>query len=225
MGYLLKTVVGAALFLGGIILFNVELIGLLKTGTCASGGPYEISQPCPEGTGTDILLLMGSIFGGLIGAAIFAFRGESPWGSGKSRWGGFFGLGTFAWGLFFAATGASALIFSLGYDDDGAGGKLGGMIVGVTFLFMGVPALVISLWGFFKSFGSDGGRGSRSASAGSVGSMTTASTPGAASAATVGRAGAGDTIGRVERLQKLRESGALSDAEFEREKAKILAEQ
>jgi hypothetical protein len=31
-------------------------------------------------------------------------------------------------------------------------------------------------------------------------------------------------IAKLERLQKLRESGALIDAEFEREKAKVLAE-
>lgn len=31
-------------------------------------------------------------------------------------------------------------------------------------------------------------------------------------------------ITKLERLQKLRESGALTDAEFEREKAKVLAE-
>jgi hypothetical protein len=39
--------------------------------------------------------------------------------------------------------------------------------------------------------------------------------------------GAGETSGQIaklERLQKLRESGALSDAEFEREKAKVLSE-
>jgi hypothetical protein len=39
--------------------------------------------------------------------------------------------------------------------------------------------------------------------------------------------GAGGTSGQIaklERLQKLRESGALTDAEFEREKAKVLAE-
>jgi hypothetical protein len=31
-------------------------------------------------------------------------------------------------------------------------------------------------------------------------------------------------IRKIERLQKLRESGALTDAEFQREKAKILSE-
>ena len=35
----------------------------------------------------------------------------------------------------------------------------------------------------------------------------------------------GDTIGRIERLQKLREDGAITKAEFDMEKAKILAEQ
>jgi hypothetical protein len=31
-------------------------------------------------------------------------------------------------------------------------------------------------------------------------------------------------LARLERLQRLRDSGALTDAEFEREKAKVLAE-
>ena len=80
MGYLIKAPLGLAMFLGGIVLFNVKLVSLLETGTCASGNtPYQISQPCPAGTGTDILLLIAGIFGGLIGAAIFAFRGEPPW--------------------------------------------------------------------------------------------------------------------------------------------------
>ncbi|MGH2982658.1 MAG: SHOCT domain-containing protein [Solirubrobacterales bacterium] len=32
-------------------------------------------------------------------------------------------------------------------------------------------------------------------------------------------------MGKLERLQKLKESGAITDSEFQREKAKILAEQ
>ena len=36
--------------------------------------------------------------------------------------------------------------------------------------------------------------------------------------------GSGAQISKLERLQRLRESGALTDTEFEREKAKILAE-
>jgi hypothetical protein len=40
----------------------------------------------------------------------------------------------------------------------------------------------------------------------------------------VGGGGTGDQIAKLERLQKLRQSGALTDIEFEREKAKILSE-
>jgi hypothetical protein len=36
--------------------------------------------------------------------------------------------------------------------------------------------------------------------------------------------GTGGQIAQLERLQKLRESGALTDSEFDREKAKILSE-
>ena len=39
-----------------------------------------------------------------------------------------------------------------------------------------------------------------------------------------GPSGSSSQISKLERLQKLRESGALTDTEYEREKAKILAE-
>jgi hypothetical protein len=39
----------------------------------------------------------------------------------------------------------------------------------------------------------------------------------------VPRSGGGDSIAKLERLQKLRDSGALTEAEFEREKAKVLS--
>jgi hypothetical protein len=215
VGYLLKATLGAALFLGGVALFNVKLIELLETGTCASGNvPYEIAPgyQCPEDTGTDILLMMAGILGGLIGAGIFAFRGEPPWGGRGRGFGGMFGAGTFAWGLFFTATGGTCLYASLTNDaiQESNGGELGGIIVGITFLVMGLPALVISLWGLAKNLG---GRDERPAPA-------TGGTGGIMSRMTA----AGSQIAKLERLQKLRESGALTDTEFEREKAKVLAE-
>ena len=248
MGYLVKTILGAALFVGGVALFNVKLIELLETGTCASGNvPYEIAPgyQCPEDTGTDVLLMVAGIFGGLIGAGIFAFRGQSPWG-GRSRFSGMFGAGTFAWGFFFTATGASSLYASLTNDaiQESNGGELGGIIVGITFLVMGVPALLISLGGFMKSFGArderpsttvtaaatgGGGIFSRMSSgidqaraAQELGSRLPWGSSGTARAG--GSSGSGSQISKLERLQKLRESGALTDTEFEREKAKILAE-
>src|ERR687892_1861744 len=155
MGYLTKAIVGAGLFFGGVVLFNVNLVELLETGTCATGNvPYEIAPgyECPSDTGTDILLMVAGIFAGLIGAALFAFRGEPPWGSGGRRFGGMFGAGTFAWGFFFSATGATSLIASLTNESiqNSNGGELGGIIVGITFLVVGGAAPLIPLVGVVK---------------------------------------------------------------------------
>ena len=121
--------------------------------------------------------------------------------------------------------------------------ELGANITGITFLVMGVPALLIGLWSLFKGMTNRGEE--RSTSAGGTGGMTSgvmgrmrAGLDQAQAAQTVGekmkwgsaggakaKGGSGDTIARIERLQKLREGGALTKAEFDREKAKILAEQ
>jgi putative oligomerization/nucleic acid binding protein len=246
MGYLIKAPLGLGLFFGGIILFNVKLISLLETGTCASGNtPYQISQPCPAGTGTDILLLIAGIFGGLIGAAIFAFRGDPPWDrDGRGRRFGSFSFGVFAWGFFFAATGATSLIASLTNQaiQDSSGGKLGGIIVGGTFLVMGVPALLIALAGLLRGLrGRDERPPAMTATASGIGGggvmsrMSAGLDQARAAQELSGRvpwgstppSGGGGTSGQIaklERLQKLRESGALTETEFEREKAKVLAE-
>jgi hypothetical protein len=248
MGYLIKAPLGLGLFLGSIVLFNVKLVSLLETGTCASGTntPYLVVQKCPEGTGTDILLLIGSIFAGLIGVAIFAWRGEPPWdrdGRG-SRFGGF-SFGIFAWGTFFTATGATSLIASLTNEAvaNSSGGKLGGIIVGGTFLAMGIPALLIAVGALVKGLrGRDERPPAMTATAGGVstgGPMARMSAglnqaraaqqlssrlPWGSSPPTSAGSGTSGQIAKLERLQKLRESGALTDAEFEREKAKVLSE-
>jgi hypothetical protein len=256
VGYLLKTILGAALFLGGIVLFNVKLQELLDIGTCASGNvPFDIAPgyECPEGIGADMMLLMGSIFAGLVGAAIFAFRGAPPWGDGKRRsLTGTFGWATFAWGLFFAGTGVALLVGApYGAVVDPETGEtiarpdsqLGAKIVAGTFLVMGVPALLIALWSLLKGItGRDRDERPAAAPAGAGSGSTMermraglAQASGAQQLGTAmgwgsvgspgGRRGRGDTIGKIERLQKLKESGAINQQEFDREKAKILAGQ
>jgi hypothetical protein len=242
VGYLIKATLGLGLFLGAIVLFNVKLISLLETGTCASGNqPFVVANECPEGTGTDILLLTGSVFAGLIGAALFAFRGDPPWGR-RRRSSSMFGFGALAWGLFFTATGATSLYAALTDESFGADAELGGIIVGAAFLVMGLPVLLFSLWSSIKDLGARGDErpAVASAAAGGLGGggimdRMRAGLDQAQSAQSVGsrmqwgsaagRSSGGDTIGRIERLQRLRESGAINDQEFEREKAKILAEQ
>jgi hypothetical protein len=248
MGYLIKAPLGLGLFIGAVVLFNVKLVSLLETGTCASGNtPYQISQPCPSGTGTDILLLTGSIFAGLIGVAIFLRRGDPPWDrpGRRSRFGGG-GFGVFAWGLFFTATGATSLVASLTNQaiQDSSGGQLGGIIVGGTFLVMGVPALLIALWGLVTGLGRrDEGAASMTAAGAGMsggGAMSRMSAGldqaraaqqlssrlpwGSAPPSSGAVGGTSGQIAKLERLQKLREAGALTDTEFEREKAKVLAE-
>jgi hypothetical protein len=243
MGYLIKAVLGAGLFLGGLVLFNVKLVELLETGTCASGNvPYEIAPgyECPDDTGTNILLMTTSIFGMLIGAGIYAFRGRPPWGSRGSE--GMLGAGILAWGLYFSATGATSLYASLTNEgiQESNGGELGGIIVGATFLVMGLPALLFALWRLIKGLGrrderpalataGSGGGGmisrmgagfEQAKAAESLGSRLPWGSGGSRSTG----GGSGAQISKLERLQRLRESGALTDSEFEREKAKVLAE-
>jgi hypothetical protein len=254
MGYFVKAGLGLAMFFGGLVLFNVTLQEVLDIGTCASGNvPYEIrpEYQCPEGTGTKVMLLFVSIIGGLIGCAIFAFRGDPPWGE-RRRSIGMFGWGTLAWGLFFAGTGLALMLGGpygeitdpntgevVGQPDS----ELGANITGITFLVMGVPALLIGLWSLFKGITNRGDE--RSTSAGGIGGMTSGvlgrmragmdqaeAAQGVGSKMKWGSAGGtakaksgGDAIGKIERLQKLRESGAITKAEFDKEKAKILAEQ
>ena len=251
MGYLVKAPLGLAMFVGGIALFNVKLVSLLETGTCASqtNNPNLVIQQCPSGTGTDILLLMAGIFGGLIGAGIFAFRGDPPWNKDRPlNSGSDFSFGLFAWGLCFTATGATSLIASLANQQiqDSSGGKLGGLIVGGTFLLMGVPALLLSLWRLVSGLGKRDERPATATAAAGMGGMggggvMSRMTAGLGQAramqqlgnrlpwgstgpAASGGGGTSGQIAKLERLQKLRESGALTDSEFEREKAKILSE-
>jgi Short C-terminal domain len=249
MGYLVKAPLGLAMFFGGILLFNLKLVSLLETGTCASGNtPYQISQPCPSGTGTDILLLMAGIFGGLIGAGIFAFRGDPPWDKDRPlNYASSFSFGLFAWGFFFTATGATSLIASLTNQQiqNSSGGQLGGIIVGGTFLLMGVPALLLSLWRLVSGLGKRDERPATATATTGMGGMSggvmsrmsaglnqtkaaqqlSSRLPwGSTGSASSGGGGTGGQIAKLERLQKLRESGALTDSEFEREKAKILSE-
>jgi Short C-terminal domain len=246
MGYLIKAPLGLGMFFGGIVLFNVKLVSLLETGTCASGNtPYQISQPCPSGTGTDILLLMAGIFGGLIGAGIFAFRGDPPWDRDRPiNSGSNFSFGLFAWGIFFTATGATSLIASLTNQaiQDSSGGKLGGIIVGGTFIVMGLPVLLYILWNLVSGIGRRDERpATATAGAGMGGSPMARMSAGLNQARAAQQlssrlpwgstgptassgGGTGGQIAKLERLQKLRESGALTDSEFEREKAKILSE-
>lgn len=232
MAYLAKAILGFALFIGGLVLFNVKLVQLLEIGTCASGNtPYAIRNPCPAGTGTAILLLTGGVLASLIGAFTFALRGDAPWSRGSDH-----RVPTYAtlWGIGFGGTGAVALITGLTDDSLGAGGELGAVIVGATFLVMGIPALGIAVWSLVSGLRSRDERamGPTGSLDPSAGTLTTSPSSAAfqrrvsvpPSRSGTGSAGAADRIAKLKTLADLRQSGALTQQEFEREKARVLAE-
>jgi hypothetical protein len=235
--YRLLTIASLLAFGATTWLFCVELTKLLDTGTCASGGPYVSARPCPEGTGTDALLLMVSILGFFVAVGIAGLRGRPSGGGGL----GFGSLVMIGWAIFFTGSGAVSLIHALTSDVIGDDGKLGGIIVGATFLVMGVPVLLFAVPSAIRSAlrGRDG--------RGPTGPVTYADNSGVhgwmstmrlgsqvmrdmsdyASAGTFS-SGAGssgssdDSIAKLERLQRLREQGALTAAEFEEQKQRIL---
>ena len=76
MDWLGRGAAGFVLMLAGVAAFGLGLYHLMKTGTCASGGPYVSARPCPSDTGMWIAALTGGIFVFLAGGAIFATRGR-----------------------------------------------------------------------------------------------------------------------------------------------------
>jgi hypothetical protein len=59
-----------------LVAVNWAIYELLHSGSCASGGPYVVARPCPDGTGLRVLALVGGAWLGLIGAGVYATRGD-----------------------------------------------------------------------------------------------------------------------------------------------------
>ena len=142
-----------------------------------------------------------------------------------------------AWTIFFAGTGAVVLYASLtgDYPEDS---KLGGIIVGATFLVMGVPTLLFMLWRVVDDWRDPppDPRFTSSAPQATAGGTPSATVPTSwplagggsppPSPAPAPAEASGDEelaeLEKLERLQRLREAGALTDAEFEQQKRRIL---
>lgn len=76
MGWWTKTIVGAALVLGGIGGATYCIVELTQIGTCASGGPYVSARPCPDGTGLYIVGIFPGVISTLVGGWLLATRGR-----------------------------------------------------------------------------------------------------------------------------------------------------
>jgi hypothetical protein len=116
-----------AVAIGALVLACVELTHLMDTGTCASGGPYVSANPCPDGTGTRILLLVLAIFVYVVALLV----------SGQAL---------FLYGLLFLTL--SAIFVRGALTDDGFAAA--GWIVGVVFAAMGVVPMYLAVRGWFS---------------------------------------------------------------------------
>ena len=76
MSWLTRGALGLALMVAGLAGFLLALYELLKTGTCASGGPYVSAHQCPSSIPYYIGGLIAGIFAFLAGGALFGSRGR-----------------------------------------------------------------------------------------------------------------------------------------------------
>jgi hypothetical protein len=212
-------------------------------GSCASGGPYEVATPCPEGTAA---LMVGGIFGWFIGAGLTLVAGSELPGDYGS-------LALLAWPGLFLSLGWNFLDFGLD-PADGSGTNGGLLFCGVLFILMGGVPLVFGLKALARALWPpsrppDDARSARLSD--QVRAATSRTRPGPVAArrkapraaaappprptpqdavpvdaapvdADAGPAAADDIARELERLADLHDRGALDDDEFERAKGILL---
>jgi Short C-terminal domain len=234
-----RMIVGVALLLFAAVLAGFGMHHLIRTGTCSSTGYSANYGPvpyCPAGTGAWIGMLMGGIFatvvgallsgaGGLIIPGIFTAIGagaitvafDQNASSGASTFGLIFGgcflLGGLVPALFVIGGGLRAAIgeLSSGSPSQAAPTRVKPEAPAAVAAFGGEPEKPDAIMGAYAA-----GSGARPPS------LTVPARP--AQAAAAASRSSGDTLDKVEKLAELHKSGALTDDEFAREKAKLLSE-
>jgi hypothetical protein len=242
---------GTVIFVSCLTLLYSSMRAVMDVGgSCASGGPYAISRPCPQGVGWVVPI---SIFG-MFFAGVFTFLGVFDQGGPRPY--------VFAWSALFLALGWNFL--DDGFDAPGGGTSTGWLICGFVFVAMGgVPLLFLlsprvarwSLWGpssqraddYLHPYQPPPRRGPTPAPAPAPASTAsaTSSTPYARpSAAPVTWSAVptpppdpappptppaprhdGDVVERLATLADLRERGMLDDDEYDRAKAAVLRQE
>jgi hypothetical protein len=133
------TLLGLAVAGAAIIAVDWGLYHLVRTGSCASGGPYVSARPCPPGTGGHILALVGGIFAGLFGIGLYAARGK---GGRPSR----IGLGLIMWCLLFVTIPLAIALAAFGpaHSPNSSGAQITAVILGAIFIPMGLAPLAFA---------------------------------------------------------------------------------
>jgi hypothetical protein len=204
--YIVRTFIAMTLFAFCWVAVGYGINQMLQIGTCASGGPYQVVQECPEGTGGLFFALFGGILGMFVAAGIYLARGKPPGATSPPQ-----NAGIIVWfwtGLFWALA-VGCFLGVWGPDaNPGPGGKEGGLIVG----FMGA---IFGIGGLFAA-----GLGARAKR--KPNRMNPVATKVAETASRFSTES--DPVTRLDTLDRLRRQGTLTDAEFETLKAKIVRE-
>ncbi len=115
------------LFAFSLTLLTLTVLAVVAVGgACASGGPYEIATPCPNGA----FLAPVAVLGGLISIALALWLGQ---GFGTS-------LIELAWPILFCGLG---YVFLRSFIE---AGDIVGLVVGSMFEVMGVIPLILSVF-------------------------------------------------------------------------------
>jgi hypothetical protein len=133
MKAVVREIASAVIGLTGIVLMGIGFNQILDIGSCASGGPYEITRPCPEGS--DVLFWLaaaGSIMW-IVGIVVSKEGFIAP------------GAGQFLWTAGFAGGGAAMLVKVLNQPEMPPDARLGASIVAALFIPMGLVVGVIGV--------------------------------------------------------------------------------
>jgi hypothetical protein len=192
---------GLVILTTGLTLVFLSMRAVMDIGgMCATGGPYVVATPCPDGVAA--LMPLG-IIGGLAGLWLYAVNSSKLPGPR---------LVFLAWSALFLSLGWNFWEFGLNPPDGSDGVVWGWIICGVTFLAMGgLPLLGLTSRGIAKQvFWAD---------APTAGPRVAVTAPAGPSVA----AGNPDSLGdALEQLARLHSSGALSDEEYRMAKQRIL---
>jgi hypothetical protein len=233
MRYWFFTLLGMVICLACLLGMTWALYHLVRTGTCASGGPYVSARPCPEDTGTKILILGGCIVGLFVGVGVYAARGMK--GAG-----GTVGLGIVIWSLLFISLAAATFVAAFGpANNDDPGARTAAIILAIVFLPMGIiPLIGVAGFGLGRDkvkrrFGAgadpDAPRYPTPAPPQFNVPIPSRPTPAPASPPPVApggsaaaAAGTDDPAARLKKLAELRDAGLLTDEEYDEKRQEIL---
>jgi hypothetical protein len=195
-------------------------------GSCASGGPFEVSRPCPGGVGwlTPVSLLIA-----LIGAGIYV---ASVIDGGPD-------VSLLLWSALFVPLGWNFLEYGF-TSVEGSGIVWSWVVCGLLFWAMGLPPLLLllkreHLLRVFWGGPPQPVKGTKAKAKALVPTLPpqfrrrrAQPSPAPAPPRPAPRMpddGGGDLVARLERLAELRASGALDEDEYERAKARVLEDE